>query len=249
MPLAWLTARPIAHRGYHDASNGRIENTLQAVRAAIEHRFAIEVDLQLTKDGAVVVFHDETVDRLMQAEGRVDSFTLAELQAIPFKNGDDRVPTLAELFSTVAGKVPLVLELKSEFKGDRRLEHAVAPILGAYGGPAVLMSFDPESMAAMKRLLPHIPRGIVADRYTDLKDWGFLSATRRFKLRHLLSVPRVGASFVSYDLNGLPTLATSLVRAFRIPLITWTVRTPEQRDRAKSLTDQITFEGFDPDHS
>ncbi|MCX5494242.1 glycerophosphodiester phosphodiesterase family protein [Kaistia dalseonensis] len=247
MALSWLTQRPIAHRGYHDAASGRIENTLSAVRAAIEHRFAIEVDLQLTRDGTVVVFHDETVDRLMQASGRVDSFTLAELKAIPFKAGADRVPTLAELFATVAGKVPLVLELKSEFKGDRRLEKAVAPILANYGGPAVVMSFDPESMAMMKKLLPVVPRGIVADRYTDLNDWGFLTARQRLSFRHLLSVPRVGASFVSYDLNGLPSLAPSLVRLFGLTLICWTVRTREQWEKAKRYTDQITFEGFDPD--
>lgn len=247
MAPVWLKERPIAHRGYHDAAAGRIENTLSAVNAAIEHRFAIEVDLQLTSDGAVVVFHDDTVDRLMQAGGRVDSFTLAELQATPFKATTDHVPTLAELLATVAGKVPLVLELKSEFNGDRRLEKAVAPILADYGGPAVVMSFDPESMAAMKSLLPAIPRGIVADRYTDLKDWGFLSASRRFALRHLFAVPRVGASFVSYDLNGLPFPAPSLARLFGLTLICWTVRTREQWNKARRLTDQITFEGFDPD--
>ena len=135
MAPAWLTARPIAHRGYHAAADGRIENTLSAVRAALEHRFAIEVDLQLTADGAVVVFHDETVDRLLAASGRVDSYSLAALRALPFRAGvADHVPTLDELLETVAGSVPLVIELKSEFTGDRRLEAAVAPILSRYRG-------------------------------------------------------------------------------------------------------------------
>ncbi len=248
MAPGWLTARPIAHRGYHDAAEGRIENTLSAIRAALEHRFAIEVDLQLTGDGAVVVFHDETVDRLLDATGRVDSYSLAELRALRFRGiTKDHVPTLAELLETVAGSVPLVLELKSEFKGDRRLEAAVAPILKAYPGAAVVMSFDPDSMAAMKHLAPAMPRGIVADRYTDLDDWGFLPASRRFTLRHLLDVPRVGAAFVSYDLKGLPSLAPSLVRSFGRPLITWTVRTEADRAKARRVADQITFEGFDPD--
>lgn len=247
MAPAWLTARPIAHRGLHDAAAGRIENTLSAARAAVQRRFAIEVDLQRTADGAVVVFHDETVDRLLQASGRVDGFTLRELQAIPFRAGGDRVPTLAELLALVDGDVPLVLEMKSEFKDDRRLEQAAAPILRDYGGPVVVMSFDPASMAAMKRLAPDIPRGIVADRCTDLEYWGFLSASRRFALRHLLSVPFVGASFVSYDLDGLPSLAPRLARAAGLSLITWTVRTPAQQEKARRYTDQITFEGFDPD--
>ncbi|SHG46391.1 glycerophosphoryl diester phosphodiesterase [Kaistia soli DSM 19436] len=247
MAPSWLTARPIAHRGYHASSEGRIENTLSSVRAAIAHRFAIEVDLQLTADGAVVVFHDETVDRLMEASGRVDAFNLAALKALRFRGGSDAIPSLDELLKTVAGSVPLVLELKSEFKGDRRLENAVAPILAGYGGPCVVMSFDPDSMAAMKRLAPTIPRGIVADRYTDLNDWGFLTTGQRFRLRHLLDVARVGATFVSYDLNGLPSFAPSIVRALGRPLITWTVRTQADREKARGVADQITFEGFDPD--
>ncbi|WEK49529.1 MAG: glycerophosphodiester phosphodiesterase family protein [Candidatus Kaistia colombiensis] len=244
---AWLTARPIAHRAYHDAASGRVENTLSAVRAAIDRNFAIEVDLQLTADGAVVVFHDDTVDRLLQATGRVDAMSLASLKATAFKQGGDRVPTLAELLETVDGKVPLVIELKSNWDGNRRLEAAVAPILAAYDGPAVVMSFDPDSMAVMQWLLPTMPRGIVADRYTDLDEWGSLSPRQRFALRNLSAVPRVGASFVSYDLNGLPSFAPSKVRASGLPLITWTVRTREQAAKARLYTDQITFEGFDPD--
>ncbi|WP_018184975.1 glycerophosphodiester phosphodiesterase family protein [Kaistia granuli] len=244
---AWLTARPIAHRGYHDPASGRIENTLSAVRAAIDHNFAIEVDLQLTADGAVVVFHDDTVDRLLQATGRVDAIPLAALKKTAFKQGSDSVPTLAELLETVAGKVPLVIELKSNWDGNRRLEAAVAPILAAYAGPAVVMSFDPDSMAVMQWLLPTVPRGIVADRYTDLDEWGFLPPRRRFALRNLSAVPQVGASFVSYDLNGLPSFAPSKVRANGLPLITWTVRSREQAAKAKLYSDQITFEGFDPD--
>lgn len=244
---AWLTARPIAHRGYHDAAAGRIENTLPAVRAAIDKRFAIEVDLQMTRDGEVVVFHDDTVDRLLEGTGRVEDMSLAELKALSFRAGTDRVPTLGELLDCVSGRSPLVIELKSDFSGNRRLEQAAAPILAAYTGPFVVMSFDPESMIAMRRLAPAIPRGIVADRYTDLNDWGFLSSERRFRLRHLMDVPVAGACFVSFDIGGLPTFHTSQFRATQGPLITWTIRTPEQREKARLCADQITFEGFDPD--
>jgi len=243
----WFTARPIAHRAYHDTASGRIENTLSAVKAAIDRRFAIEVDLQLTGDGAVVVFHDDTVDRLLEATGRVDATTLATLQRTKFRQGGDIVPTLDELLATVAGSVPLVIELKSNWNGDRRLEQAVAPILAAYDGPAVVMSFDPDSMAAMQRLLPDMPRGIVADRYTDLGDWGFLPPRRRFELRNLAAVSRVGAGFVSYDQHGLPSFAPSKARTLGLPVITWTIRSREQAARVAPFVDQITFEGFDPD--
>jgi glycerophosphoryl diester phosphodiesterase len=243
----WFTARPIAHRAYHDAANGRIENTLSAVSAAIDRRFAIEVDLQLTGDGAVVVFHDDTVDRLLQATGRVDAMTLAALKATAFRQGGDVVPTLDELLATVAGKVPLVIELKSNWDGNRRLEHAVAPILAAYDGPAVVMSFDPASMAVMQWLLPEMPRGLVADRYDDLEEWGFLTPPQRFELRNLSAIPHVGASFASYDQNGLPSFAPSRARALGLPVITWTIRSREQAARIAPFVDQITFEGFDPD--
>jgi glycerophosphoryl diester phosphodiesterase len=243
----WFAARPIAHRAYHDAASGRIENTLSAVQAAIDHRFAIEVDLQLTRDGSVVVFHDDTVDRLLQATGRVDAMTLAELKATSFRQGGDTVPTLEELLAKVTGKVPLVIELKSDWNGNRRLEQAVAPILAAYDGPAVVMSFDPASMAVMQWLLPEVPRGIVADRYTDLNEWGFLSPRQRFELRNLSAVPHVGASFISYDHNGLPSFAPSKMRTLGLPVITWTIRSREQAARIAPFVDQITFEGFDPD--
>ncbi|MCX5514547.1 glycerophosphodiester phosphodiesterase family protein [Kaistia algarum] len=244
---AWLTARPIAHRGYHDAAAGRIENTLPAVQAAIDKRFAIEVDLQMTRDGEVVVFHDDTVDRLLVGTGRVEDLSLAELTALPFRAAPDSVPTLGELLECVAGAAPLVIELKSDFSGNRRLERAVAPILATYSGPFVVMSFDPESMIEMRSLAPSIPRGIVADRYLDLNDWGFLSRERRFRLRHLMDVPAAGACFVSFDIGGLPSFHTSKFRATQGPLITWTIRTPDQREKARICADQITFEGFDPD--
>ncbi len=166
---AWLTARPIAHRGYHDmgpAGSGRgIENTLPAAEAAIARNFAIECDLQPTADGAVVVFHDDTLDRLTDLTGPVAAKTLAEVRRARFKDGDAFIPTLENLLDLVDGRVPLVIELKSRFNGDRRLEAAAAAILSAYTGPAVVMSFDPASMAAMRRLAPTLPRGMLADRF------------------------------------------------------------------------------------
>ena len=152
--LGWLTARPIAHRGYHDRTAGRIENTLPAAEAAIAHDFAIECDLQLTADGRVVVFHDDTLDRLSEAEGPVGTRTLADLRAVRLTDSDAGIPTLEELLDLVDGRVPLVIELKSRFDGDRRLEQAVAPILADYTGPAAVMSFDPQSMRAIRRLAP-----------------------------------------------------------------------------------------------
>src|SRR3954462_8220896 len=135
MDLAWLTARPIAHRGYHDRSAGRIENTLSAAAAAIASGFAIECDLQLTADGEAVVFHDDTLERLTEAAvGPVRTRTLAELKAMALRNTGDRIPTLGELLAAIDDRVPLIAELKSDWSGDRRLEARVATILSGYRG-------------------------------------------------------------------------------------------------------------------
>ncbi|HVY20158.1 MAG TPA: glycerophosphodiester phosphodiesterase family protein [Bauldia sp.] len=243
----WLTARPIAHRGYHDVAARRVENTLPAAEAAIAHNFAIECDLQRTADDRVVVFHDDTLDRLTAGTGLVERKSLAELRATSFRDSDAKIPTLEELLDLVDGRVGLVIELKSAFAGDRRLEAATAAILADYAGPAVVMSFDPASMAAMRHLAPALPRGMLGDRFRA-EDWPTLTAAQRWTYASFAMAPWVLPSFVSYDVQALPASAPLMLRHFfRIPLLTWTVRTAADRATAKAWADQITFEGFDPD--
>jgi glycerophosphoryl diester phosphodiesterase len=243
----WLTARPIAHRGYHDASAGRVENTLPAAEAAMAKNFAIECDVQRTADDRVVVFHDDTLDRLTNLAGDVERKSLAELRAARFKDGDATIPTLDELLDLVDGRVPLVVEFKSTFRGDRRLEAAASASLASYAGPVAVMSFDPASMMAMRRLTPSLPRGMLGDRFTA-SEWPMLGAAQRWTYASFAMAPVVMPSFVSYDVHALPASAPLALRHFfRVPLLTWTVRTPEDRAIAKAWADQITFEGFDPD--
>jgi glycerophosphoryl diester phosphodiesterase len=244
---AWLTARPVAHRGFHDAAAGRLENTLPAAEAAIARNFAIECDLQRTIDNEVVVFHDDTLGRLTDATGPIEARTLSELRAVKFRHGAATIPTLEELLDLVDGRVPLVIELKSRFDGDRKLEAATATILGGYSGPAVVMSFDPASMAAMRTLAPTLPRGMLADRFRAA-DWPDLPAAARYFYASMTAATYVLPSFVAYDVDALPASPPlSLRHFFGLPLLTWTVRTPEQRARAKAWADQMIFEGFDPE--
>jgi glycerophosphoryl diester phosphodiesterase len=241
----WLTARPIAHRGLHDRARRRIENTISAVTAAVERRYAIEVDLQLTADEQVVVFHDDILDRLTEAAGRIDRLNLSAVRSARLRDSGDRIPTLDELLEEVAGRVPLVIELKSRWNGDRRLEREVAMTLTDYSGPAAVMSFDPASMRAMRYLLPHLPRGLIADRF---ETWAQIPAYHRFALRHLLAASYVLPQFIAYGVHALPANAPLLLRhAFGLPLLTWTVRTPEDRRVAERWANQMIFESFDPD--
>jgi glycerophosphoryl diester phosphodiesterase len=243
----WLTARPIAHRALHDRASGRVENTLSAVTAAVERGFSIEVDLQLTADEQVIVFHDDTLDRLTETTGRVDRLSLAAIRSARLRDTSDRIPTLDELLEEVAGRVPLVIELKSHWTGDRRLEREVATTLADYSGPAAVMSFDPASMRAMRYRLPHLPRGLIADRF-DSDDWKAIPAYYRFALRHLFAASYVLPQFIAYGVHALPANAPLLLRhAFGLPLLTWTVRTADDRAVAERWANQMIFENFDPD--
>ena len=243
----WLTERPVAHRGFHDASAGRIENTLAAAEAAMAKNFAIECDLQLTADRRVVVFHDDTLDRLTRSSGAVAGKTLSEVRAARFRSGDATIPSLEDLLDLVDGQVPLVIELKSRWTKDRRLEAAAVEILLGYEGPVSVMSFDPASMIAMRRLAPNIPRGMTADRF-GAAEWPYLSLARRWANRWLLSAPVVVPTFIAYDVTALPASAPlSLRHFFGVAILAWTVRTGADRKIAREWADQIIFEGFDPD--
>ena len=243
----WLTARPIAHRGYHDAAAGRIENTLAAAEAALARNFSIECDIQHTADDRIVVFHDSTLDRLTKASGEVERKTLSELRNIRFQLGDAVIPTLEDLLDLIDGRVPLVVEMKSRFAGDRRLEAAAATVLSTYAGPVAVMSFDPSSMTAMRRLAPNLPRGMLADRFTAA-DWPTLPLPARIAGASMLAAAVVLPSFVAYGVTALPASPPLALRHFfRLPLLTWTVRTAGERATAKAWADQIIFEGFDPD--
>jgi glycerophosphoryl diester phosphodiesterase len=244
----WLTARPVAHRGLHDAARGIIENMPAAAQAALAGRFSIECDIQLTADGEAMVHHDNELGRLTEGSGALLGKTAAELKAVTFKNTSERMMTLAELCALVAGRVPLVIEVKSHFNGDRKLVKRMAEVLSSYEGPAVGMSFDPDQVAALRGLIPSRPRGIVAERHYSESDWPEASPAQRHDMTHLRHFFRTGPDFVAYWVDELPALAPWIARnIFGCALLSWTVRTPEQRARGARYADQIIFEGFKPE--
>jgi glycerophosphoryl diester phosphodiesterase len=243
----WLTARPVAHRGLHDAARGIIENMPGAVQAAIAGNFSIEVDIQLTADGEAMVHHDDALGRLTEGSGALLGKTAAELKAVTFKSTAERMMTLGDLCTLVAGRVPLVIEVKSHFDGDRRLVTRMAEVLAAYSGPAVGMSFDPDQVLALRELMPSRPRGIVAEREYTQAEWPEASPEQRRGMTHLRHAFRTRPHFVAYWVNELPSAAPWIARnIFGLPLLTWTVRTAEQRARAGRYADQMIFEGFVP---
>jgi glycerophosphoryl diester phosphodiesterase len=233
--LRWLTQRPIAHRGLHDRREQRPENTLAAFNAAAEAHYGIECDVHLSSDGIPIVFHDNELERLTGTGGRVRERTAAELGDLRILGTAEWIPTLDELLSLVAGRVPILIELKSIRGNDEGLAFSVVERLSDYPGPAAVMSFEPELIAEVKAADSSLCRGLTA-----IGRWRTASA--------YMSVARdLDVDFVSYAINDLPTPMPIIWRyLFGVPLICWTVRTPAQAKKAARWTDQITFEGFLP---
>src|SRR5262245_1076516 len=239
--LDWLTARPVAHRGLHDAAKGIIENTSSAVSAAIAAGYAIEVDLQITADSEAMVHHDDALGRLNEGSARLDSMTAADLKRVSFEATQDRMMTLSDLCDLVAERVTLVLELKSRFDRDHRLVARTVEVLRQYKGPVAAMSFDPMQVLMLKKAAPALTRGIVAEGGFGQREWDWTGATDVFGyIRHTL---RSWPHFIAYSVKDLPATAPLLARnLLRLPLLTWTVRTDDDRRRAARWADQMIFE-------
>jgi len=243
----WLTATPIAHRGLHHRASGVIENTLSAARAAIEKGFAIECDVQLSSDGEVFVFHDDEVDRLTSGSGDFKSFSKLQIGRLPLKDTRDHIPTLREFLNVLAGSVLLICEIKSCFDGSTDAVKRVAELIGAYEGPIALKSFDPLMVEAMAHHAPDRPRGFIGESVYDDPEWDFLSADQKKDFATMQSFDAMKLDFLSWYINDLDHSTPQMARrSLGLPIMTWTVRNAEQREKAKRYADQIIFEGFLP---
>jgi glycerophosphoryl diester phosphodiesterase len=248
-PLDWLTTRPIAHRGLHDLTNDniQIENTVGAARAAIAAGYGLEVDVQVSADGEAMVYHDEVLGRLTEGKARLDQLSAAELKRVAFRNSAEHIISLADLCDLVAGRVTMLIEMKSRFDKDVRLGYRVAQVLAAYSGPAAPMSFDPWQVCAVRQKASHLPCGIIAAKYRPHPYWDLMPAWMRYGMGYLATGLVAAPQFIAYAAADLPALAPSFARrVFRLPLLAWTVRSESERRHATRWADQIIFEGFKP---
>lgn len=202
--------------------------------------YAVEVDLHLTRDGGLVVIHDDRLERTTEAEGAVGGLALDELRTVRIRGSDETLPSLADLLALVSGRSTLFLELKAPAgEADKaRMAAAVAAALARYAGAAAVMTFDPDLLVLVRRALPTTPAGILAggeERGTPL--------LTRFGRDFLLHLPRTQPDFVGYYAIALPHPAVSLARRKR-PVLAWTVRSRAEAARLARHVDQIIFEGF-----
>jgi glycerophosphoryl diester phosphodiesterase len=248
--LSWISKAPIAHRGLHDESAGRLENTRAAFAAALDHGFAIELDVQRTADGEAVVFHDFTLERLGGRTEQIAHCTAAALAGIELFGSADRIETLPAILAQIGGKVPVVIEIKSAFDQDRALLRRVIAVVESYSGPFVLKSFDPDVVIALREEAPHLPRGIVSmSEFEDDKEIRHLSRMAIKAMEQLWHFSATMPDFISWHASDLPTAGTSVARALGKPLMGWTVRSQKKAELVKPFLDQIIFEGFMPERA
>jgi glycerophosphoryl diester phosphodiesterase len=249
MPLDAAFLKPIAHRGLHDPARGRIENSAAAFEAAIAHGYGIECDLRPAACGTPMVFHDETLTRLVESPAALNNLDAAALKRLRYRGDNSPIVEFAALLELTAGREPLLVEIKSEWEPpDRRFLLGIAALSTAYTGPLALMSFDPAVMTAIRELAPDVPRGIVSGLYEGPGWWrDKLDEKRAYALSHFLESRPAAPDFYAYDVKALPTPVTRFVReVMGLPLLTWTVRTPEQRKIAERWADAPIFEGYEP---
>ena len=231
---AWLRGVTYAHRGLH--GQGRSENSPSAFAAAIEACLGIECDVQRTADGRALVFHDWELDRLTGQTGPVAARSVAELTRVALRGTAETIPTLRDLLELVAGRAPLLIELKS--RRDRPISplcRAVLRDLEGYRGPHAVMSFDPRVGHWFASHSPETVRGLVVSEAN--------ARTLGAAIRRRLALWRSRADFLAYDVRDLPSQFAAAQRARGLPVLTWTVATHALRERALAHADGWIAEG------
>ena len=236
-----LAGRCFAHRGLHTPDRTVPENSLAAFRRAVEAGYGIELDIQLSRDGQVVVFHDDTLQRVCGVQGRVDAFTLEELQAMQLHGTGETIPLFTQVLRLVAGKVPLIVELKTGPRNKELCQKALA-ILRDYSGPFCIESFDPRIVGWFRRHAPEILRGQLAGPPATYKG---VPPGGGFILGNLLANVLGRPEFIAYDNLPRPACVRFVLRHGPLRVV-WTARDAAAHDALTRENDLIIFEFYTP---
>lgn len=241
---AWerLFDPPIAHRGLW-TQGGAPENSLAAFQAACAKGYSIELDVQLTADGQAVVFHDDRLERLTGVEGRLRDHTAAELSAMKLSGTDETIPTLADALAVIGHRAMVQIELKTPFGEVGELEKKVSEILIDHNGPIAVIGFNPYSHAWFADHNPQVLRGLDSYGWND-ENARKLAPELRKSLAALEQVELARPDFLALGLDMLPSPRADVFRAKGMPIVAWTVRSPEQWDAVADHCDNLIFEGF-----
>lgn len=234
----WLLERPFAHRGLHHRGGLPVENSMSAFRAAVNAGYGIELDVQCSADGVAMVFHDLSLERLTGRPEPLGALTARALGNIRLTGTDDTISTLHEVLAAVGSNTPVLVEVKGVKATDGRLEASVAEAIAANPGKAVVMSFWPASLMWFAENAPRLIRGLVATTRFD-PELGISICRGRDQdiLLHLLE-----PDFIAYDIKCLPNSVSLAAHRLGLPVLTWTVRSEADHERAKQFADNIIFE-------
>lgn len=235
-----------AHRGLHDNATEAPENSMKAFARAMEAGYGIELDIQLSKDGVPVVFHDYTLQRVCGVPGRVSDYTCEELKRFSLYGTDERIPKFSEVLALVDGKVPLIVELKIE-----RLDVALCPaadgLLQQYKGMYCVESFNPLGIFWYRRNRGNIVRGQLSDAF--LREGEYVGGLP-FVLQNLLFNFLTKPDFVAYHHKYPNMLSRRLCRGlYRNMAAAWTIRSQAELEAAKRNFDIFIFDSFVPRRS
>ncbi len=228
----------IAHRGLHNLDIWAPENSAEAFRRAVEKGFAIELDVHVTKDNYVAVFHDDNLKRMTGVDKEIAETTMAELRQLRLQNTSERIPTIQEVLKIVNGRVPLLIELKGSITHIGRLERALRYSMKNYKGFWAVQSFNPLRLNWFKKNMPKIPRGMLITKPEDFK---MRIASCPFVWKLL-----VRPQFLSYDIKCMTMDKMMIAIANDCLLLTWTIRSKEVLVEAEKFSDSVIFENFIP---
>ena len=241
--------RPTAHRGLHNAAQGVIENTWPAFEAAINSGVGIECDVQSSKDNVPLVYHDTTLDRLIEGSGEVAKLNYSALKALTYKNQTETILTFESLLHRVEGRVPLLAELKSDWQAPNvSWLRTICQQVQSHSGPVALMSFDPDLLQTVRALAPAIPIGLVSGRFrhTGRAPWwpDVITEERATALTNLADLDTLKPDFIAYHVKDLDCAAVHHARhGLGLPVFTWTVRSDEDWEYCRTFADAAIFEG------
>ena len=233
-----------AHRGLH--GDGVAENSIEAFSRAVSAGYGIELDVRVSSDGELMVFHDDTLDRMTDEKGNFEDRTAEELRKIKLNGSDNTIPSFREVLRLVDGKVPLLVEIK-EFNGSYRATEKCAEILKEYKGPFIIESFNPLVLGELKKLAPEFMRGFLSQNFTGEKGYGKI---KYFILKNMLFNFIARPDFIAYRHSDYDVRALRFIRKHyeKTPIIAWTVESAEDDAAAvKNGFSGIIFQYYRPE--
>ncbi|MEG1775131.1 MAG: glycerophosphodiester phosphodiesterase family protein [Clostridia bacterium] len=233
-----------AHRGLHDGNKAVAENSLEAFRGAVEAGYGMELDVQLTRDQQLVVFHDPSLKRVCGVAQKLCTLTYAELLRIPLPGGS-HIPLFSEVLALVDGRAPMIVEIKFHYELGKTAEATLQALRG-YAGAYCVESFHPLAVRYFKRHAPDIVRGQLA--YGGRWMRSNINGIQHFAMKHLLGNAIGRPHFIAYSVPSDHTLGMWLMkRVFHPLLAAWTIRDQQTLERTQSVYDYPIFELFAPE--